>query len=77
MMKEYVPKIEGSIFGRQNACGNLIQQRLKLLVVVLVDQRDSQCGIGGEPFGAVQTRETSPHNDDMRRYGSAMCGIAH
>jgi hypothetical protein len=37
MMKKHVPKIEGGIFGRQNACCNLVKQRLELLIIVLVD----------------------------------------
>jgi len=35
--KKHVPRIEGGIFGRENACRNLVEQRLELLIIGLVD----------------------------------------
>ena len=63
--EECAAQIEGHIVGSEDCGGDLVEQRLELMIVVLVEQRDPNIRVCSELAGTVQPGETTPHNHDV------------
>jgi len=64
LVAEDVAECEGCVVGRENASRHLVEKRLELLVVVLVDEGDVDVVVWGEFEGAAQAGEASADDDD-------------
>ena len=58
-------EVEGDVAGGQLRGRHLVQQRLELVVAVLVDQGDADAVLAGEPLGARDPGESAADDDDM------------
>ena len=58
-------QIESDIARSQDCGGHLVEQGLELLIVILVEQRDSNVRIGSQLAGTVQSGETTTHNHNV------------
>jgi hypothetical protein len=62
-LAHYIPQREGGVAGGQQTGRDLVEQRLELRVVVLVDQRDSGVWAGHQLAGTVQSGEPTPDSE--------------
>src|ERR1700731_3475616 len=58
------PQVEGRIARRKNSGRDLVEQWLELMVVILIDHRDSEISVGRQTLGACQSSETRTHDYD-------------
>ena len=72
MLHQDVPQAEGDVAGRQEPGRHLVQQRLELLIVVLVDQRDADLRMRCQFAGAVQSGKTTANDDDMLHWSGSL-----
>ena len=56
----------GDVAGGQLRGRHLVEQRLELVVVVAVDQRDADVVVPGQPPGAPDAREAAADDDDVQ-----------
>ena len=62
--------------GLDQARGELVDERLERVVVVLVDEHDVRVGVLQLLHGA-DTGEAAAEDDDARSLGTSLCGVAH
>ena len=62
---ENTAQTESGIAGRQHGRGYLIEQRLELLIVILVEQCDPNIRMRSQLAGTVQTGETATYDDNV------------
>src|SRR5271170_6042073 len=67
MDPEYAAQIKSNIVRREERGGRLVEQRLELLIVVLVEQRDSDMRMRSQLTGTLQSRKTTTHDHNMLR----------
>jgi len=68
MAAENVAEGKRRIAGRKCARCHLIKERLELLIVIPVDERNPHIGVRRELGGALQSRKASAHNDDVAQF---------
>src|SRR5271170_6710536 len=67
MDPEYAAQIKSNIVWGEQRGGRLVEQRLELLIVVLVEQRDSDMRIRSQLACTLHSCETTPYDHNVLR----------
>src|SRR5580658_5003365 len=76
VMQEGEAQIEGYIVRGEDPGGRLVEQWLKLVIIVLIQQSYANIRIGGDFAGTVQSGETPTYDHDML-FGLRICCDRH